>query len=186
MQSNQNFDDNISSYKKQLMNFYENNIKPQTPTTTENNQTNYNQNTTLSPDALFDLYKKNHPALGKLLVKTFTARRTFPVEGAVVEVAKVFPTGKYIISKTLTNESGMTDILLLPTARKPLSLAPGDPEPYATYTVTVSHPNFVTTRITDVPVFDETTSVQTVDLIPPSASPTGNEIIEYTAYKPNL
>lgn len=186
MDGNQNLNDSISNYKKQLMNFYEKNNINESAVYTNSNWNSNNQDTSLSPDAQYELYKKNHTALGKLLVKTYTARRTFPVKGAVVEVAKVFPTGKYIISKTFTNESGMTDILLLPTARKPLSLEPGDTEPYGTYTITVFHPNFVTTRIIDVPVFDETMSVQTIDLVPPSASPTGNEIIEYTAYRPNL
>lgn len=140
----------------------------------------------LTPDEQYELFKKENTALGRLMVKTYTAKRTFPVENAVVEVSKEFPTGKHVIAKGKTNESGMTETLLLPTKRKPLSLEPGESEPYTTYTVIVTHPKYVTTRINDVPVFDETMSVQSVDLVPPSVNSTGKEIIEYTAFRPNL
>ncbi|MEG1447768.1 MAG: hypothetical protein RR048_06490 [Oscillospiraceae bacterium] len=198
MNNKQDFDNSIYSYKQQLMNFYTKNNLKQTTSVNNDDQTppveqpkinsspSDNSDNTLSPDAQFELYKKEHSALGKLVIKAYTARRAFPVEGSIVEVAKVFPTGKYIISRTTTNESGMTDTLLLPTARKPMSLEPGEPKPYATYTVTVYDPRFVPTRISNVPVFDDITSVQTVDLIPPAANSTGKEIIEYTAYEPNL
>ena len=140
----------------------------------------------LSPDEQFSLYKKVHPALGKLTIQAFTARRTFPIQDAFVEIRKDFDSGNYILYRLMTNESGLTPTVLLNTSRKPQSLSPDQKEPYATYTVLIKHPDYVPVKIHDVPVFDEITSIQKVDLVPLSANPSENKMIEYTNTEPIL
>lgn len=65
-----------------------------------------------------------------------------------------------------TDRSGQVKPVTVPALERSLSETPGDPTPYVSYRITVSHPDFMDAVIEQVPVFEGVTSLQAVDLIP--------------------
>lgn len=185
-----NLDDQIRKYKNELLRFQKMNRRlesqevPQSNTREQQQETRNGQEDAQSPYASYRKYAEEHPRQGKLMVQTFTARRTYPVEGAVAEISKTFPTGKYVIATLTTDESGKTQEIILPTAQKILSEVPGQKQPYSTFDITITHPEYIGVRVKSVPVFQDVTAMQVIDLTPKSASPDGREFIEYTADQP--
>lgn len=100
-----------------------------------------------------------------------------PVEGAIVHVKPYYESGGAgdILYSLRTDESGLTDSVLLPAPPRELSQAPEAPVlPYAEYNVTVFKDGYRITENIGVPVFDGISSVQTVNLIPLAEGADGN------------
>lgn len=123
--------------------------------------------------AAYNAFAAANSGTGRIKVQTFTAQRTLPVSRARVEVCKLFGDKRYTIAVSRTDASGQIPDVEVPAVPRDLSQAPGSPQPYVSYYISVLHPDFVPVEITDVPVFDGVVSVQRVDLIPPSAMPQG-------------
>ena len=104
---------------------------------------------------------------GYLSVQVVTANGALPVRDAVVTIKKV-ENGKTVYEKTLlTNESGNTETVTLPTPKKSLSENPDFTDiPYADYQVQVTAGSYMTVMIEKVPVFSGILSIQPVSLIP--------------------
>lgn len=104
---------------------------------------------------------------GYLSVQVVTANGALPVRDAVVTIKKV-ENGKTVYEKTLlTNESGNTETVTLPTPKKSLSENPEFTDiPYADYQVQVTADSYMTVMIEKVPVFSGILSIQPVSLIP--------------------
>lgn len=104
---------------------------------------------------------------GYLSVQVVTANGALPVRDAVVTIKKV-ENGKTVYEKTLlTNESGNTETVTLPTPKKSLSENPEFADiPYADYQVQVTANSYMTVMIEKVPVFSGILSIQPVSLIP--------------------
>lgn len=104
---------------------------------------------------------------GYLSVQVVTANGALPVRDAVVTIKKV-ENGKTVYEKTLlTNESGNTETVTLPTPKKSLSENPEFIDiPYADYQVQVTADSYMTVMIEKVPVFSGILSIQPVSLIP--------------------
>lgn len=102
---------------------------------------------------------------GGLIVEVKTARGALPVEGARVEIGS----GDSVIRTLYTDRSGRTERISLSTPSKNLSLTPGIPNSFSTYTVSVSQKGFHKFTSKSVPVFSGITSIQPVELIPESA-----------------
>lgn len=104
---------------------------------------------------------------GYLSVQVVTANGALPVRDAVVTIKKV-ENGKTVYEKTLlTNESGNTETVTLPTPNKSLSENPEFADiPYADYQVQVTANSYMTVMIEKVPVFSGILSIQPVSLIP--------------------
>ena len=134
----------------------------------------------------YDAFREAFPDQGQLQVQVFTARRTYPVEGAEVVVSKRFPDGEFVISRSTTDGSGKGALVALPAQPSALSEHPGDAHPYTTYDVRVTHPNYAPVTIRDVTVFEGVRSLQKVDLVPVAALPDGMTEIEYTVGAPEL
>lgn len=116
-------------------------------------------------------FQQENPDSGVIKTQVFTARRTYPVENAQVNLYKVFPDGAYLIDSQFTDRSGQVKLVTVPALERSLSETPGDPAPYVSYRITVSHPDFMDAVIEQVPVFEGVTSLQAVDLIPAAAAP---------------
>ena len=134
----------------------------------------------------YDAFREAFPDQGQLQVQVFTARQTYPVEGAEVVVSKRFPDGEFVISRSTTDGSGKGALVALPAQPSALSEHPGDAHPYTTYDVRVTHPNYAPVTIRDVTVFEGVRSLQKVDLVPVAALPDGMTEIEYTVGAPEL
>lgn len=140
----------------------------------------------MTPEQQYLQFVQAHPARGKVKVETFTARRTFPVANATVEIAKLFPEGKYVIHTATTDNAGATSEIELPAPPRDLSEVPGSTEPYAVYNVTINHPDYGEVIVHNMPVFAEILSIQKIDLIPLSAIPQAQKPVEYTVIEPQL
>ncbi len=148
-----------------------------------------------TPAEAYDEFLAENPFNGTLRVQVFTARRAFPVGGAEVQVSKRFPEGKHVIGNYITDSSGSTVDILLPTPSADSSLSPhvydgteSDEEikkPYSTYDITVKKDPYITYNFYDVPIFKGIVSRQDVDMIPITA---GNGATSLDVYEtePNL
>lgn len=125
------------------------------------------QNDETSMAEYFNSYLQTNPGTGYL---TFEVYNDSPVRGRVpVSNAKITVSmplgGDYYISKIImTNESGETDPLALPTVSRDVSLQPGGERAYTSYYVSVEAPGFQRRDVYDVQLFEGVTSVQRVPL----------------------
>ncbi len=114
----------------------------------------------------YEEFLELNPKLGYIRVMATTARGSFPVESATVEISKCFRDGKRVFANLTTDESGQTRRVELPTPSKELSDTPDGGVPYASYDIVVDHPGFDLIYDYNAPVFEGITSVQPVDLTP--------------------
>ena len=119
----------------------------------------------------YEQFQLENPASGTIKTQVFTARGTYPVEQAQVDLYKVFPDGDYLISRQYTDRSGQVNPVTVPVYQRSLSESPGDSTPYVSYRIAVTHPGFADAVIEQVPVFEGVTSLQSVNLIPMAATP---------------
>lgn len=132
-----------------------------------------------SVESAFKTFSEKYPDKGYIRVQAFTARRSFPVEGARVIISKDFPEGEYILADFVTDSSGMTDTAIVPAQKKELSQSPGTTNPYTSYNVRVDHPDYVPEFYKDIPVFQDIVSLQIADLLPKSLEYKEGETIEF-------
>ena len=107
-----------------------------------------------------------NPAFGTLIFQVTGGQGAFPVAGATIVLTKELNDQQSLSFTITTDESGKTAPLSLPAPDKELSQRPGNGTVFATYQATVSAPNYVTTEIRDLPVFDGITTIQPVSLSP--------------------
>ena len=107
-----------------------------------------------------------NPAFGSLIFQVTGGQGAFPVAGATIILTKELNDQQSLSFTITTDESGKTAPLSLPAPDKELSQRPGNGTVFATYQATVSAPNYVTTEIRDLPVFDGITTIQPVSLSP--------------------
>ena len=132
----------------------------------------------------YEAYCREYPDTGTVKVQIFTAKRTFPVQGAQVNLYKQFPGGSYLISSQFSDQSGQVLPVTVPARDRGNSNAPGG-EAALDYVITVTHPDYVNVIIEHVPVYDGVVSLQAVDLVPTAAAPDGSgRYTEYPAEQP--
>lgn len=148
------------------------------------NPTNYNAGR-IEPTYtdLADFRAKNS-GNGTMKVQVFSGREAFPIVSARVQVTKDFDSGVHTFSDRLTDTSGIVDGISLIAPRKDMAQEDNNILPYSTYTIRVTHPNFITTLYTNVPVFDEVVSIQPVNLVPKTGTPTDDNEIIYVDEEP--
>lgn len=107
---------------------------------------------------------------GKLTVWVTTSRAQLPVEGATVAVTTAEAEGRTLLSLLVTDESGWTSPIVLPSAPGDgMGLTPGGPVPFANYALWVEHPQYEVARVENFQIFPGVDSVQQVSLIPLSS-----------------
>lgn len=117
----------------------------------------------------FDEFKSECNKRGILRVETYSSNGLYPVGNSRVIVYKEIDGEKYYIYDSHTDSSGILDNLQLPAPDKSLSETEQGScglAPYATYDIFVSHPGFISTYLENVPIFDSTVSIQSVEMLP--------------------
>ena len=127
-----------------------------------------------------------NPAFGTLLFQVTGGQGAFPVEGATITITKSLADGVSLSLQAVTDESGKTVPLSLPAPSRALSQAPNGGIVYAAYQAEISAPNYVTTDIRDLPIFDGITTIQPVNLTTDIGGQRQNEVEEIEDKEPDL
>ena len=127
-----------------------------------------------------------NPAFGTLLFQVTGGQGAFPVEGATITITKSLADGVSLSLQAVTDESGKTVPLSLPAPSSALSQAPNGGIVYAAYQAEISAPNYVTTDIRDLPIFDGITTIQPVNLTTDIGGQRQNEVEEIEDKEPDL
>ena len=103
---------------------------------------------------------------GRLVTRVRAGGGTIPVEGALVTISK----DGAVFAVTVSDESGNTEIIEIPTPPKSASLTPGVPGvpglPYSTVFIEVDKDGYYSGQYIEVPIFPEILTVQPVNLLP--------------------
>ena len=112
----------------------------------------------------------NSESIGFLVVEAKTANGALPVEGAKVSVYEYSQNGDdkggALLYSVLTDQDGKTVELALDAKSKPLSMSPGNKNPFSVYNIIVEKEGYYDNSYINAPIFQGITSVQPVDLIP--------------------
>lgn len=101
---------------------------------------------------------------GRLKIQTYAADGVYPVVAANV---KIFKNGEdELYFEGYTDGSGISDNIVLPAPSGIDTDMPSETEPYYEYDIVITHPKFIQKKYKNVPVFDNISSIQTVQLVP--------------------
>ena len=101
---------------------------------------------------------------GYIKIRVTTVGGTVPAAGASVKITDKI--GGDMLYDLRTNMGGVTPTVMLPAPRETESLTPGAVRPYGIYDIRIIKEGYIPVELTDVPIFDRVTSVQSVDLLP--------------------
>ena len=141
--------------------------------------------TVQTTDPLRDFLEQN-PDFGTLIFQVTGGQGAFPVAGANIVITKALD-DRHSLSVTMTtDESGKTEPLSLPAPSRELSQSPNNGIVFATYQAVISAPNYVSTEVRDLPVFDGITTIQPVNLSPDFGGQRRQETEEVEDKAPDL
>lgn len=108
-----------------------------------------------------------NPETGTLRIETFASDRAFAVPSARVMVFLPLDSGNITLYDGITDISGSSERIILPTPPRSLSMSPNNSNalPFSTYTVYIEHPSYVRALFNNVPVFSGIESVQPVQML---------------------
>lgn len=130
-------------------------------------------------------FLSQNPAFGTLIFQVTGGQGAFPVPNATILLTKQLNDQQSLSFTVVTDESGKTAPVSLPAPSRELSQRPGNSIVFATYQAEISAPNYVTTKIRDLPVFDGITTIQPVSLSPDFGQKT-REVEEIEDKEPDL
>ncbi|MEM0531453.1 hypothetical protein WGC32_14120 [Zongyangia sp. HA2173] len=111
-------------------------------------------------------FLERNPHWGLMKIQAFTGRGTMPVEGVEISIDRNFTDGPRNFYRLTTDADGIIDHINLPTPDKNLSQHPESEQPFATYNVTATHPNYHQQVFKNTPVFEGIKSILPIRLIP--------------------
>ncbi len=117
----------------------------------------------------YDEFLRQNTEKGSLKVQLFAANQTFPIPGGKVTVlVKLNENDTATLFEGLTDINGIVDGISLPA---PSSASTQSPEtanirPFATYTITATHPQYAMAEFENVPIFANVKSIQQIELVP--------------------
>lgn len=102
---------------------------------------------------------------GELKVQVNSSLAAGPVKNAKVEISY---TGdpESVIETFTTNEDGQTENIELDAPPIEYSMAPGDNQPYAEYTVRVTAPDYEPVTVAGAQILSNTQGLQSIQMIP--------------------
>ncbi|MBR4307958.1 MAG: spore cortex-lytic protein [Oscillospiraceae bacterium] len=103
---------------------------------------------------------------GFLRVRVYTSEAQLPVEDATVTVTQSAERGSDLIATRITDESGLIELLTLPTPDRTESLQAGTPVPYAFVDIVVDHPEYERVLVENAQIFAGIITEQNVALLP--------------------
>lgn len=130
-------------------------------------------------------FLSQNPAFGTLIFQVTGGQGAFPVPNATILLTKQLNDQQSLSFTVVTDESGKTAPVSLPAPSRELSQRPGNGIVFATYQAKITAPNYVTTEIRDLPVFDGITTIQPVSLSPDFGQKT-REVEEIEDKEPDL
>lgn len=121
-----------------------------------------------SPDgAVLDDAMPGEDSEGFLQLQVTTASEAIPIYDAHITVSRELPNGqKQFRQAMVTDRSGKSPTIALPTPPRELSESPGNSRPYAVYNIFVHKDGFYPVENLNVPVFSGVKSIQPVALVP--------------------
>ena len=171
----------IERYKQQALSFASRASYPILPLDTDaiadtSEQSSVTPEENTPPDADdYAVFLREHPSEGILKVQATAARSAFPVSGATVEVSVVINGEKYVLYNNVTDESGISDDMLLPARPSAFSQNSVTASDSGTqYEVSVYHPAF-NALSAPVTMFDNIKTILPVVLKPTTANERGGE-----------
>ncbi len=110
---------------------------------------------------------QNEKNYGQLVVQVSAASGAVPIKGASVIVRAMNEDGTtQILGVLQTDESGITELLAVPTPPLAESLTPGGKKPYSEITTEVFADGYYAAVNLNIPIYPGITSIQPVSLIP--------------------
>lgn len=107
------------------------------------------------------------PSQGYLLARAVTSDAMIPVEDATVTVTQTSAEGiAELLAVWITDESGKTQSIAIPTPDPTVSQAPSQVQPFSLVNVTAEHPLYERIVVSDVQIFPNTVSTQILRFIP--------------------
>ena len=152
----------IEQYNRELMALY----RQQAPASEEEDARRFEEQYPL-PQALQEppvaaAADEAPPHGGFLQVFVFTGNEAEPLPGARITVTR----DGQLYANTVTDRSGLTPSIPLPSVDPALTLQPGNVQPYVTYDIRVSAPGFSTVLFENVPVYGGNGVTQPAALLP--------------------
>lgn len=123
---------------------------------------------------LLKSYLDDNQQIGYLIFQVFQhspLEGILPVPNAKITISKSIGNNYFVSKVLMTDNNGKTDSIPLPTVSATLSTVPTNSKVCSKYNARVEAPNFLTTDIFDICVFENITAVQPVDLLPSPGEP---------------
>ncbi len=118
-------------------------------------------------DGAYEQFQRDHPGWGRLRVQVSTARGTFPVPGAMVQISRSLGVGERILYRSFTDNSGIVGNMILPTLPASFSQREETAEDSGTvYKVSVYAPGFIPLVDSEVKLYDGIETILPVSLEP--------------------
>lgn len=109
---------------------------------------------------------------GYLITHVFTSSALIPIENATVVVTQKQPkAAETLLAARVSDSSGLTEPVTVPTPDVSNSLAPDQGIPFSLVNITVDHPDFLQIVAEDVQIFPNVSTDQNFVLIPITALP---------------
>ena len=119
---------------------------------------------------------QNSQNYGRLVIRVSAASGAVPVSGATVIIRSAQSDPPVTVLAALTtDESGLTEPILVVTPPISESLSPGGRQPFAEISTEVSASGYLTSSNINIPIYPGITSIQPVTLIPLPDSEIGTQ-----------
>lgn len=134
-----------------------------------------------------DDYRSKYPETGYIRVKVSSSNQALPVKGAGITISKNIDSQNYVIHQETSDRSGLTRNLPLPAPDDQSSMTPGGngTPRFAVYDMLVQRDGYVPVIYRSIPVFSGVVTVQPVQMVPQTADPDGQKVMEYEAPSPD-
>lgn len=118
--------------------------------------------------ATYEEFLKNNPQTGTLRMQVYATNQAFPIGNARVRVLLELADSAREMFVGLTDTDGIIASIPLPAPDVAMSQQPSESRylPYSLYTTIIEHPNYVSAKYTNVPIFSGIESIQGVELVP--------------------
>ena len=115
-----------------------------------------------------------------LTIRATSANGAVPIADALVIVTREENGQEVVQASRLTNQSGLTEPVILPAVDPALTLTPGNAIPSLVYDVTVAAPDYYRARIRSIPLYGGIPTELPVSLVPlPEFADGANSEIQY-------
>lgn len=137
-----------------------------------------------------ELQQPNLNSVGYLKIVTTSADQTIPIPEVSVIISKTNNGNEEILYSLMTNQSGETPVIELPTPSAMMSQTPQSSnngvKPYAMYNISTYLDGYFQVKNLNVPIFAGITSIQRVNMIPLPLHTSERKVITFSETEPNL